>query len=1069
MNETMQKVHTILSEQEQHEIFERWLEKIQQIISIIEYRGPFNQQKIYRFYSSLMRVIHGEDSFLHFQLLDSFIPLFRKYQISEQDTFLVLSQLREIILNKFLEKNVLSPQILNRILQKFDEVITFVQRSVLLQMQISKDENPLNLHSVADQVPIGIFYIEGDRFSGRFYPNVYLQDFLGWNKNEPITKSFWHKHLSAKEKNRLKKFFTELYSLRTRHYRIQYSLKVGETTKQVLEEGVIYYTAGGAPLTINGTIQSLSLIQKLKERLILEQKKYQLLRQLSAHLIIMCDSQGKIINFNPSLLKELGISPDRFLGSAITDWFYPGEQTRPTSFRQLIKRYQKSEKKEVSLRFRFAERIRFQTRMGALKTPNNDLQYLFVGWQSGILDERLKQRLDLLISIQKELTLEADSNNLYNKILENAIKLISVADAGSILQVEPDGLHFKASYGYDADELKRVILFKGNIQKYIKISSQARMIRENINIQEIRDIHKEAEKIFCPKDLSVLREHGKLNEIRRTLSGIIYKDSVPHLLLNLDILSPKKSFSEDDKYLFNIYLQVVFLVLRNYKLIEQLQISESNYRILFENSPVPTFIHQDNRFVLANPTFFELSGYSPDEIKNVSIWELVHPEDKPMMVNRAYKRLVGEDVPSVYEFRAVKKSGEIIRCIGYFSRIIYNDRPAVLGEISDITHIKSLEKQLMQAQKLETIGTLTAGIAHDFNNIIGTIAPSAQLIMMDPAHPQTAKRAEIIYNMAQRAGQLTSQLLAFTRNEKSEVVPFNINKIIQDSLSLIEKSIHVRIKLKLELDEQLYNIEGDPNQFIQIIMNLVVNANDAMPDGGELVIKTQNVYADNSYKQLDSSFNEGNYVLFSVRDTGVGIPAEIRDKIFDPFFTTKKRGKGTGLGLSMVYGITKSHNGIILLKSEPGKGTEFQLFFPASQKSLVAPTTHEEETPTKGGGTILAIDDEQDLRVILDSILKYLGYQVFMAKDGKEGIEIFKKHHQEIDLVLLDYMLPDSDGREIFRKLQQIKPGVNVLVCSGYSEREGIQELLREGVKGVLPKPFTIESISKKLKEVLKN
>jgi PAS domain S-box-containing protein len=571
------------------------------------------------------------------------------------------------------------------------------------------------------------------------------------------------------------------------------------------------------------------------------------------------------------------------------------------------------------------------------------------------------------------------------------------------------------------------------------------------------------------KDFSLMKRFGKLDQIYLTLSGVIYKESMPHLLLNLDILSREKSFSEDDKYLFNIYLQLVYMVLANFKLIEQLQISENNYRILFENSPVPTYIHQDNKFVLVNPKFYEITGYSREEIENITIWDLVHPEDKPMMVARAYKRMMGEEVPSVYEFRAVKKSGEVVQCIGYFSRIIYNGKPAILGEISDITHIKSLEKQLMQAQKLETIGTLTAGIAHDFNNIIGTIAPSAQLIMMDPQHPQTARRAEIIYKMAERAGRLTSQLLAFTRNEKSEVIPFNLNKIIQDSLSLIEKSIHVKVKLKLDLEEHLHTIEGDPNQFIQIIMNLVVNANDAMPDGGELLLKTRNVRADASYKSWDASFEEGDYVMFSVKDTGIGIPAEIRDKIFDPFFTTKKRGKGTGLGLSMVYGITKSHNGIILVKSEPGQGTEFQLFFPASQKSSVSHTSAEATFPSPTGGTILAIDDERDLRVILDSILKYLGYNVILAKDGQEGIELFRKHQDKIDLVLLDYILPDSDGREIFHKLQQIKPGVNVLVCSGYSEREGIQELLREGVKGVLPKPFTIESISRKLKEVIQN
>ena len=339
--------------------------------------------------------------------------------------------------------------------------------------------------------------------------------------------------------------------------------------------------------------------------------------------------------------------------------------------------------------------------------------------------------------------------------------------------------------------------------------------------------------------------------------------------------------------------------------------------------------------------------------------------------------------------------------------------------------------------------------------------------MMDPNHPQTRKRAEIIYKMAQRAGKLTSQLLSFTRNEKTEVTTFNLNKLIQDSISLIEKSIDVKIKLHLDLEKNLKYIEGDPNQFIQIIMNLVVNANDAMPNGGELTIQTRNVHADASYKSWDNSFQEGEYVMFSVKDTGTGIPPEIRDKIFDPFFTTKKRGKGTGLGLSMVYGITKSHNGIILVKSEEGKGTEFQLFFPASTKRVPSVVMEEAAVPNQKGGTILAIDDERDLRVILESILKYLGYRVYLAENGKQGLDLYRKHYEEIDLVLLDYILPDIDGLEIFQQLKEINPEVKVLICSGYSEQEGLQELLRNGVKGVLPKPFTIETIAKKIQEII--
>ncbi len=1058
---------TLFSKQEEHEIFEQWLDKIQQIMRIIEYRGPFNQQKIYEFFSSFMNVIRGGDSFTHFQLLDGVVPYLKKYQISEQDIFLVLSHLREIILQKLLEKGELHPEVLHRILQKFDEVVTFTQRSVLMQMQFEKEENPLNLHSVIDRISTGVFFIEGERFAGKFYPNLYLKQFLGWKKEEPLSADFWKKHLKRSERKRLDKFFKELYSRRTKNYRVQYHITVNKTDRLVLEEGTITYSQTGEPLTISGTLQTLNLLQKLKERLVLEQKKYQLLRQLSAHLIIMCDSRGRIINYNPSLLKILRVSSEKFLGSHLLDWFTLAEGEKVKSFRELLKYFREARNQSRLLQMKQPNWLSFKTRLGILKTPNNTHQYLFVGWQSGVLDVQLKNRLDLLIEIQKELILETKREDLHQKILDKALLLLPVADAGSILRVEPDGLHFEASRGYDSEKLKHVVLFKGNLETYLKHSTQVQMLTNGTAIQEISHIKSEAEKILCPRDLDILKKYGRLEEIKTTLTGIIYRDGQPALLVNLDILDAEKFFSENDKYLFNIYLQQVYVVLHNQQLVEKIQESENNYRTLFENSPLPSFIHQNNKFTLVNPKFYEMTGYTPEDISELSIWDLVHPEDKSMMVERAYKRLRGEEVPSEYEFRAIKKTGEILHCIGYFSLITFDGKPAILGEVSDISRIKSLEKQLIQAQKLETIGTLTAGIAHDFNNIIGTIAPSAQLIMIDPYNPQTKKRAEIIYKMAQRAGKLTSQLLSFSRNEKSEVTTFNLNKLIEDSISLIEKSISPKTKLHLDLEKNLKFIEGDATQFIQIIMNLVVNANDAMPNGGELTIQTRNVYADASYKSWDTSFQEGEYVMFSVKDTGTGIPPEIRDKIFDPFFTTKKRGKGTGLGLSMVYGITKSHNGIILVKSEEGKGTEFQLFFPASTKRGFSGTTDEVAVPKSQGGTILAIDDEKDLRVILESILKYLGYRVYLAENGKQGLDLYRKHHEEIDLVLLDYILPDIDGLEIFQRLKEINPEVKVLICSGYSEQEGLQELIRSGVKGVLPKPFTIETIAKKIQEII--
>lgn len=1065
----IEKMRFKFSEVEITFIFESWLKKIQELINIIEYRGPFNQEKIFDFFRSFMASLEGDDSYKYYQMLDNALPFLRKQQVSEQDILLILSDLREIILQTLiprLSESAESHRLLSAVLKKFDDLSAFIQRNALLQLQINGEDSPLQAVTAVNQLPAGVFHIQGPRLSGKVYINPYLANLLGVNEKDSLDSSFWKKQLTESDYRRLGKYFEELYRNRKKFYQVHYSLQLKNSRIPVTEEGSIEYNQENQPLEIYGLIQKGSMVQRLKERLSLEQKKYQLLRSLSAHLVVMCDNSGSIINFNPSLPRLLKIPSEKLMNSQLTDWVSIKNNQGPIAFGDLLRKFGENEKVTLLLKTGDQRVISFNTRLGILTTPDKFHQYLFVGWQAGLLDDEFKRRLELLIEIQKELSFKVPRQNIYDKILEDAIILLPVADGGSILKIEEDGLHFVATHQYDAEQLKKIVLFKGNPERYLKHSTQVKMIHDKIAVKEIANIGREAAKVFSKKDLEIMRQHGKLDEIKSTLTGIISLDTRPSLMINLDILKEGKNFSENDIYLFNIYLQQVYVLLGRIRLLDKIQESEINYRTLFENSPLPTYIHQDDRFVLVNPKFYELSGYSPAEINNLNIWELVHPDDRAKLMERAASRLQGKFFLNEYEFRAVRKDGEIIPCIGYFSRVTFNGRPAILGEISDISKIKSLEQQLLQAQKLETIGTLTAGIAHDFNNIIGTIAPSAQLIMMDPENPSTRQRAEIIYKMADRAGKLTRQLLAFSRNEKTRVTPFNLNELILSSRSLIEKTIHVKTRLRLDLEDGLKTIEGDPNQFIQILLNLVVNANDALPNGGEITIRTRNIEVDESYRQWDAAFKPGPYVHLTVQDNGPGISPEIRDKIFDPFFTTKERSKGTGLGLSMVYGITKSHHGIIRLKSDTGQGTTFELFFPASQKEAVTDTIKTAVKVPPGKRTILAVDDEDELRVILAAILKHLGYQAILAKNGKEAVEIYRKNKDKIDLVLLDYIMPEMDGRETFRKLKKLNKKVKVIVSTGYSEKEGIQELIREGLHGVLAKPFTIESISQKLEEV---
>ncbi len=677
-------------------------------------------------------------------------------------------------------------------------------------------------------------------------------------------------------------------------------------------------------------------------------------------------------------------------------------------------------------------------------------------------------RLAELIKINKEISLNIDHPDICQIILDKALELIPKADAGSFLRVEADGMHYAAAKGYNLEKLKKVVLFKGGYNQYSGISSQISMLENSSYIHQIKDLRKEARQILPPSEYEILVKYGELNRIQYTLSGLIYQDNKPFGIINIDIHQPGQEFTDNDQKLFDIFIQELSILLQNRQLIQQIQESEKNYRTLFENSPVAIFIEQNEQIILANPKFCELTGFKLTELRKHSIFNFL-PEKQKKSLTKTLQRKSGKEYKfSKAEITIKGRDLQDRYCIGFFSRIHFKGNSALLGELLDITHIKSLENQLLQIQKMETVGTLTAGIAHDFNNILGAISPSAQLIMMNPHDPNTKQRAEVIFRMAERATKLTKQLLSFSRLDHQKVVPFNLNQVIQNSIPLIEKSLMKNIKLELSLDPNLKPIEGDCNRFAQIIMNLVVNARDAMPNGGKLRIVTRNIKVDESYKHLDRDFKAGWYVQLSVQDTGKGIPPEIRNKIFDPFFTTKEVGKGTGLGLSTVYGITKSHRGVILVNSEVNKGTTFELFFPASKKSVqaVAPIKNS-ENPQKGSGTILVIDDEEELREVYQYILKHLGYKAYVAASGKEGIKIYKSKHQEIDLVLLDYIMPEMNGNETFRELKKINPKIRAIVCSGYSEQKGLQELLQKGIEGILTKPFTLQTISKKIKEVL--
>lgn len=379
-----------------------------------------------------------------------------------------------------------------------------------------------------------------------------------------------------------------------------------------------------------------------------------------------------------------------------------------------------------------------------------------------------------------------------------------------------------------------------------------------------------------------------------------------------------------------------------------------------------------------------------------------------------------------------------------------------------------LEKQLIQAQKMESIGRLAGGIAHDFNNILTGILGYAEMLQIYLPKKETKESIAVGYIMkgAERAANLTKQLLGFAREGKYNPVSLNINQVIQETVRVSEKIFDKNINISFQFDPDIDPVMADRNQMEQIFTNLLINAKDAMPSGGDLVLSTENVYLDNRQIMSSEKIKSGDYVRISVKDTGIGIPQNLKNKIFEPFFTTKDVNKGTGLGLATVYGIVKNHNGYVFVDSTPGTGAEFILCFPV----YVAEDTVEELDQAdvySGSSTILVIDDEEIVRSTALKMLQKLGYRVILAEDGRTAVDIYSARQSEIDLVLLDFIMPGIDGAETKRLLEEINPDVRIVLASGYSTRGRMENILMSGDVLFIQKPFRLHSLSKIVHEAL--
>ncbi len=503
--------------------------------------------------------------------------------------------------------------------------------------------------------------------------------------------------------------------------------------------------------------------------------------------------------------------------------------------------------------------------------------------------------------------------------------------------------------------------------------------------------------------------------------------------------------------------------------------SEERFRNVYETAPLAFVVWDlDTHVTDWNKKAEKLFGWTKEEVIGNNFFDFLIPEkDRPRIVDVVNSLLNGE-LKSHSINDNLTKGGEIITC-EWNNSLLHDNDGNIIGAISlglDITERKQVEKektkleaQLQRAQRLESIGTLASGFAHNFNNLLMGIMANISIMLLDiDSDHQHYKYLKNIEKQIINGSKLSGQLTGYARVGKYEVKPIDLNKLLKETSNTF-KIAKKDIRIHQCLTEKLYKREADIGQSEQAILNLFVNAADAMPEGGELFIETMNV-TDKDIPGKPYHSKPGSYVLLTIKDTGTGMDKMTRERIFEPFFTTKGLAEGTGLGLSSTYGIIKGHGGYISVDSEKGHGATFRLYLPATEKEL----KKEEKVPDKivrGKETILFVDDESTVIEGCEGMLNKMGYNVSTAGSGKEALEIYKRKSDEIDMVILDMIMPEMSGGETYDRLKEMNSDIKVLLASGYSIKGQATEILKRGCNGFIQKPFNMEALSMKIREIL--
>ncbi len=677
------------------------------------------------------------------------------------------------------------------------------------------------------------------------------------------------------------------------------------------------------------------------------------------------------------------------------------------------------------------------------------------------LNQDLQRKVDQLTTLQESSaailsTLKLEE--LLELILKRLLKVAHLDRAGIFLFDEDKNcLILIHAVGVEPDTFTDLKGYQIPLDKKDNIIARTARKKKSVLVKDV-------EKIFLnPQNPLLLRLKPKAfvlvpMTVRGRLIGVVLGDNQ----------NDKDFVTEIDKNFLTSFANQIAMALENANLYSKLEDSERKYREIVENVNEGIWILEENGTIrFSNCHLREMLGY--ENLVDHSVYSLVNEEGKKVLLRVLMENMKGRTAKEEIVLQG-KSSGPVSVLISSVPIMTDDQYSGCLAMLTDLTEKKRIENRLLQAQKLESIGTMAGGIAHDFNNILTGILGYINLLKLKIGQESDIGRyADIIERSSLRAADLVTKLLAFSRNgQPGRSRSSAVNEIVQETLEFMKSSLPENIETGFSLQEDLPLINCDPTQVQQAILNICLNALDAMPDGGRLLVATSEV----GYKEVcgrcpDFMAHPGRYVCISISDTGIGIEPEIRDRIFDPFFTTKEVGKGSGLGLAMAYGIVKSSEGCIHVESENGQGTTFELFFSVTESVPELAKESIKNQALAGSETILVVDDEEIVRDLTLEVLSAHGYNVLLAQDGLEAIHVYKVFGHTIDLVLLDMIMPRMGGKEAYDKLKEINPDIKVLFCSGHGSDHQVCEELKKSGLPYSKKPFKIYDLARKVRQVL--